>query len=349
MAGTNLGAPQNSSVNIETTDQNGYALTGYCVGAPSGVATEANVYQVGCIMQQTDAATGAVANWENTGTLASVTWTKIGTSSPGSLALTNTHIMVGNASNVAADVALSGDASMANTGAITVTGATAAFNVGTNQTFAKEVNHTVAVTTTTTAATVGGNLAIAAGQGATSGVGGTLTESGGAGGLTGAGGNAIVAGGAGGATSGNAGSVDLHAGAVTSGLAGVVYTRSPLTKKQSVTAMTTSATITTTGILGGIITANQGGGAGATYTMPTGAVLAAALPSDFTTADSIDFTIVNVSTNASEIVTVATAASGTTMFGNLTVAANNSTTTISSATFRILCTGASTYGIYRIS
>lgn len=35
-------------------------------------------------------------------------------------ALTNTHIFVGNAANVATDVALSGDATMANTGAITV-------------------------------------------------------------------------------------------------------------------------------------------------------------------------------------------------------------------------------------
>lgn len=34
--------------------------------------------------------------------------------------LANTHILVGNASNVATDVALSGDAAMANTGAITV-------------------------------------------------------------------------------------------------------------------------------------------------------------------------------------------------------------------------------------
>lgn len=35
--------------------------------------------------------------------------------------LTNTHIFVGNASNVATDVAMSGDATLANTGAITVT------------------------------------------------------------------------------------------------------------------------------------------------------------------------------------------------------------------------------------
>lgn len=39
---------------------------------------------------------------------------------PGELSLANTHILVGNASNVAADVALSGDATIANTGALTL-------------------------------------------------------------------------------------------------------------------------------------------------------------------------------------------------------------------------------------
>lgn len=44
------------------------------------------------------------------------------------LALTNTHIFVGNGSNIAVDVALSGDATMANTGAMTL--ATVNGNVG---------------------------------------------------------------------------------------------------------------------------------------------------------------------------------------------------------------------------
>lgn len=38
----------------------------------------------------------------------------------GSAALTNTHILVGNVSNIATDVAMSGDATMANTGALTL-------------------------------------------------------------------------------------------------------------------------------------------------------------------------------------------------------------------------------------
>lgn len=48
---------------------------------------------------------------------------------PGSMPLTNTHILVGNGSNVAADVAMSNDATIANTGAFTL--ATVNSNVGT--------------------------------------------------------------------------------------------------------------------------------------------------------------------------------------------------------------------------
>jgi len=45
--------------------------------------------------------------------------------SPGEITLTSARLLVGNSSNIAADVAMSGDASMANTGAITVTGSSA--------------------------------------------------------------------------------------------------------------------------------------------------------------------------------------------------------------------------------
>lgn len=43
-----------------------------------------------------------------------------GATAPADIALVNTHVLVGNASGVAADVAVSGDATMANTGALTV-------------------------------------------------------------------------------------------------------------------------------------------------------------------------------------------------------------------------------------
>jgi hypothetical protein len=49
-----------------------------------------------------------------------------GAAAPLSNALTNTHIFVGNSSNVATDVALSGDAALANTGALTLASTIAA-------------------------------------------------------------------------------------------------------------------------------------------------------------------------------------------------------------------------------
>lgn len=59
---------------------------------------------------------GAV--YVNTNTLASPTWSQVGSIA----ALTDAHIFVGNAGNVGTDVAVSGDATMANSGAVTVVG-----------------------------------------------------------------------------------------------------------------------------------------------------------------------------------------------------------------------------------
>ena len=95
----------------------------------------------------------------------------------------------------------------------------------------------------------------------------------------------------------------------TAGRNGMIYNRGPVSGKFSVTALTTSATLTGTQMIAGMYTANQGGGAGATYTTPTGAELAALLPSGFTTGDSFDFWITNISTNASEDATLAAGAS----------------------------------------
>jgi len=54
--------------------------------------------------------------------------------SAGDLALTDGQVLVGNGSNIAAGVAMSGDASIVNSGAITVSGSTAGFSVGTTLT-----------------------------------------------------------------------------------------------------------------------------------------------------------------------------------------------------------------------
>lgn len=114
-------------------------------------------------------------------------------------------------------IAISASGTPSITGSVTVTGATTTFNVGTNQTFAKEVNHSIAVTTTTTATALGGNLTVAAGIGATTGAGGVLALAGGAGGNDAVGGAATLTGGAagGGNRAGAVASVTGGAGAGT--------------------------------------------------------------------------------------------------------------------------------------
>jgi hypothetical protein len=59
------------------------------------------------------------AIYVNTNTKASPTWSQLGSVA----ALSSAHIFVGNGSNVGTDVALSGDATLANTGALTVASA----------------------------------------------------------------------------------------------------------------------------------------------------------------------------------------------------------------------------------
>ena len=191
--------------------------------------------------------------------------------------------------------------------------------------------------------TVGG-----AGQGTGAGGAAQLTGGASGAGATGNGGNSSVTGGAAASTNGNGGSVVLTAGAKAgTGVDGVVYARHALSRKITVTAMTTTATVTVAAIIGGQITANQGAAGAATYTLPTGTVLAAALPSDFGVGDSLEFSITNISTNAAEDVTVA-GDTGMTAKGSLIVAANSGVTELSFATFRIVNTGANTFDFYRI-
>jgi hypothetical protein len=91
------------------------------------------------------------------------------------------------------------------------------FASGADPTFAKEAAHTVKVADTTTAATAGGALTMAAGKSGTSGTGGAYALKGGAGDTTGAGGAASLTGGAGGSASGTGGAASLVGGAGTAG------------------------------------------------------------------------------------------------------------------------------------
>lgn len=127
-------------------------------------------------------------------------------------------------------------------------------------------------------------------------------------------------------------------------------TGNPFVNRTVVTAMTTSATITSTAIFGRLITGNQGAAGAATYTMPTGttfgAAWLAALGQVAVAGDSVEFTVCNISTVAAEIVTLAGAA-GMTAVGNMTIAANNATTNQSAATFVVVCTATDTFSFYK--
>ena len=121
MAGTSLNAPHPTIANLYPIliDSDGYILFAYCTGAPDSTTL---TYQHGCILARTDSGTGTKALYENIGSTTTPNWNLMGDITAGEITLTNTHILVGNASAVAADVAVTGDITISNTG-VTAIGA----------------------------------------------------------------------------------------------------------------------------------------------------------------------------------------------------------------------------------
>lgn len=197
----------------------------------------------------------------------------------------------------------------------------------------------------------GGIAGLVGGAGQGTGSGAVARVVGGASGVgaTGTGGVAQVTGGAALSSNGGGGSVVLTGGAKAgTGIAGGVRTESlDIVTMSAPAAKTTSVTLTAAEILGGLITANQGGAGAATYTMPLGTDLDAALPADIATGDTFQFSIINISVASAEIVTVA-GNTGTTAVGNMTIAANNATTNQAWGTFRVRRTGSGTFSFYRV-
>lgn len=117
-------------------------------------------------------------------------------------------------------------------------------------------------------------------------------------------------------------------------------------------AKTTSATLTTDELLGGLITSNQGAAGAATYTTPTGAEIDAALGTKLgatpVVGESFQFSVVNISTVAAEDATVA-GGTGVTMVGNAVVESNEATAQKGAyGTFLFRKTGVATYSAYRV-
>lgn len=268
------------------------------------------------------------------------------------IALTQNYIMVGDSNGLAVGVAISGDASIVASGAITVTGASAAFNVGTNVTMTKEVNHTISVSASTTTNTAGATLSVVAAAGVGTGAGGDTSVTGGASGAgaTGNGGAANVTGGAALSTNGNGGNVVLTGGAKAgSGFDGGVMIRSMVRGKKQIvaTAKTTSATLTAAELMKGIVTVNQGGAGTSALQLPDGTAMDTGFPG-FTTEDSFDVSFINISTVDAEDASVTTN-TGWTLVGAMDFEAYSAAYKRSSGILRLRKTGTATWTAYRIA
>jgi hypothetical protein len=93
-------------------------------------------------------------------------------------------------------------------------------------------------------------------------------------------------------------------------------------KQPAPAAKTSTTTLTAAELLTGLITSNPGGAAAATYTTPTGTQIETAmkaLKGTWDVDDSFIFSVVNISTNAADAVTIA-AGAGVTLVGDMTLA-----------------------------
>lgn len=202
------------------------------------------------------------------------------------------------------------------------------------------------------------------------GAGGAISLTGVAGGastsassVAGAGSAVAILAGAGGASSGGSdtggagGSMVITSGAggtgATAGVAGQIFLRSTnsifVRTQGAPTAKTTSATLTAAEVFAGIITVNQQGAGTSAQQMPNAAALEAALPAGFTTNDSFDFSIINISTVDAEDASL-TSNTGVTMVGNMDIHAYSAAGSLnSSGRFRVRRTGSAAFSVYRIS
>ena len=202
---------------------------------------------------------------------------------------------------------------------------------------------------------VGGAHANGAGAG---GAGGAIAITAGAGGEDtededgsgGVGGNISLTAGAGGdgETSGRGGAVILTPGTIgtndggTAPIAGAVHLRKAANAEMPVffqtavfpAAKTTDAVLTVAEVFGQVLVIDDGGGATATMTLPTGTAMSAAAPADIASGDSFYFHVINEGTTATELAVIA-AGSNFLLQGSGTIEEQDSAINPSSGTFII--------------
>lgn len=279
-------------------------------GAPSNgtSGTFAGTAQPGDLLVDT---TNKVT-YQNTNTSASPTWTQLGTGA--AVAITGGTI----------DGVLIGGTTPAT--GLAVTGA-----VGTG-------------------AGAGNAPAVTGGQGGATGAGGSVSLTGGAGGATsGAGGTVALTGGAGTAGNANGGSIVLTTGALNgTGVNGVIRNEGLIVRQQGApNAQTVSALLTAANILTGIVTVLQGAAGASALQMPTGTAIQNALPADFGTNDSFDFSVINLSAVSAESASI-TVNTDVTIVGSAAIPAQASNVQ-SQGLFRVRKTGNHVFVVYRMA
>ena len=130
-------------------------------------------------------------------------------------------------------------------------------------------------------------------------------------------------------------------------LGGALFRGMVLRSQAAPTAKTVTAAITAAELIVGIVT-TTGVTAPSEHQLPTGALLAAAIPG-IAVGDSFDFHLINTGTGASDDATL-TVNTGVTIVGNPTVGALTDATIVSgSGTFRARYTAADTFVVYRLA
>ncbi len=194
----------------------------------------------------------------------------------------------------------------------------------------------------------GGAVAIAAGANAntTNGAGGALTIAGGAGKGTGVGGSASISGGAA-AGSVDGGNVVLTGGTSGSGVAGGVVLRGDTFFAQDApTAESTGAqAIAAADFVNGIVVHSVA--AASALSTPTGAQIAAVLPTGVTTGDAFYLHVITIGTGGDDISTLTAGDGQVTFVGNVTVGPDAAGTS-GYATWIFRMTGATSFVGYRI-